>query len=128
MDEKRYQGGLQVRREVLGDEYVERATKNVDEFNDQFQKLVSEFCWGEVWTDETLSRRERSLVNLGMIAALGRMHEFEIHFRGALTNGLSLEELRAVLIQIAVYAGVPAGVDCFRTARKVVDELKTKEG
>ena len=81
-----------------------------------------------MWTDETLSRRERSLVNLGMIAALGRMHEFEIHFRGALTNGLSLEELRAVLIQIAVYAGVPAGVDCFRTARKVVDELKTKEG
>ena len=69
MDQERYQGGLQVRREVLGDEYVDRATKNVDEFNDQFQKLVSEFCWGEVWTDETLSRRERSLVNLGMIAA-----------------------------------------------------------
>lgn len=123
MDEQRYNGGLEVRRAVLGDEYVERATANVTDFNDQFQKLVSEFCWGECWTDETLSRRERSILNLGMIAALGRMQEFEIHFRGAMRNGISVDELRAVLIQIAVYAGIPAGVDCFRSAKKVLDAL-----
>jgi 4-carboxymuconolactone decarboxylase len=125
MDEKRYQGGLKVRREVLGAEYVDRAIKSADDFNRQFQELVSEFCWGECWTDETLSRRERSILNLGMIAALGRMHEFELHFRGAMRNGLSKDELRAVLIQIAVYCGIPAGVDCFRTARRVLDEQKS---
>jgi 4-carboxymuconolactone decarboxylase len=125
MDEKRYQGGLKVRREVLGAEYVDGAIKSADDFNRQFQELVSEFCWGECWTDETLSRRERSILNLGMIAALGRMHEFELHFRGAMRNGLSKDELRAVLIQIAVYCGIPAGVDCFRTARRVLDEQKS---
>lgn len=123
MDEQRYQNGLKVRREVLGAEYVDGATKNADDFNEQFQQLVSEFCWGECWTDETLSRRERSLLNLGMIAALGRMQEFELHFAGALRNGLTRDELRAVLIQIAVYCGIPAGVDSFRTARKVLKEL-----
>ena len=122
MDEQRFKRGVKVRREVLGDEYVDRALENVDEFTEQFQQLVSEFCWGEVWTDETLSRRERSILNLGMTAALGRMHEFEIHFRGALRNGLTPDELRAVLIQIAVYCGVPAGVDSFRSARRVLDE------
>ena len=122
MDQERYRGGLEVRREVLGAEYVDRALQNADGFNRQFQELVSEFCWGECWTDETLSRRERSILNLGMIAALGRMHEFELHFKGALRNGLSLDELRAVLIQIAVYCGIPAGVDCFRSARRVLDE------
>ncbi len=123
MDEQRYQNGLKVRREVLGAEYVDGATKNADAFNEQFQQLVSEFCWGECWTDETLSRRERSILNLGMIAALGRMQEFELHVAGALRNGLTRDELRAVLIQIAVYCGVPAGVDSFRTARKVLREL-----
>ncbi|MSP88694.1 MAG: 4-carboxymuconolactone decarboxylase [Alphaproteobacteria bacterium] len=86
--------------------------------------MVSEFCWGECWGDDTLDRKQRSILNLGMIAALGRMHEFELHFRGAIRNGLTREELRAILTQIAVYCGIPAGVDCFRTARKVLDEMK----
>ena len=120
MDKKLMEAGLKARREVLGDEYVDRAMKNVDEFNRPFQELVSEYCWGVAWTDETLSRRERSILNLGMIAALGKMHEFELHFRAARRNGLSDDELRAVLTQIAIYCGIPVGVDCFRTAKTVL--------
>jgi len=127
MDQKRYEAGLAVRRAVLGDEYVDKATRNVDDFNRKFQELVSEFCWGECWTDETLSHRERSILNLGMIAALGRMQEFELHFRGALRNGMTRDELRAVLTQIAVYCGIPAGIDAFRTARKVLAELDAED-
>ena len=122
MDRKLMEGGLATRRAVLGDEYVDRATKNADDFNKPFQEIVSEYCWGLCWTDETLSRRERSILNLGMIAALGKTHEFELHFRGALRNGLSKDELRSVLIQIAVYCGIPVGVDCFRIAKQVLSE------
>jgi 4-carboxymuconolactone decarboxylase len=127
MDKKLMEAGLKVRREVLGDEYVDRAMKNADEFNKPFQEIVSEYCWGLAWTDETLSRRERSILNLGMIAALGKMHEFELHLRGALRNGLTPEELRAVLIQIAIYCGIPVGVDCFRVARQVIGEAKAAQ-
>jgi 4-carboxymuconolactone decarboxylase len=125
MEKKLMEAGLSVRREVLGDEYVDRAMKNADAFNKPFQEMVSEYCWGLCWTDETLTRRERSILNLGMIAALGKMHEFELHLRGAIRNGLTPEELRAVLIQIAVYCGIPVGVDCFRTAKQVLGEMKT---
>ena len=124
MDKKLMEAGLKARREVLGDEYVDRAMKNADEFNKPFQEMVSEYCWGLCWTDETLSRRERSILNLGMIAALGKMHEFELHFRAAKRNGLTDEELRAVLMQIAVYCGIPVGVDCFRTAKQVLADPK----
>jgi 4-carboxymuconolactone decarboxylase len=124
MDRKLMEEGLKVRREVLGDEYVDRAMKNADEFSKPFQEIVSEYCWGVAWTDQTLSRRERSILNLGMIAALGKMHEFELHFRAARRNGVTDEELRAVLIQIAVYCGIPVGVDCFRTAKQVLAEKK----
>ena len=126
MDKKLMAAGLSARREVLGDEYVDRAMKNADAFNKPFQEIVSEYCWGLCWTDETLSRRERSILNLGMIAALGKMHEFELHLRGAIRNGLTPEELRAVLIQIAVYCGIPVGVDCFRTAKQVLADRKGK--
>ena len=124
MEQKLLDAGLKVRREVLGDEYVDRAMKNADAFNKPFQDLVSEYCWGVAWTDETLSRRERSIMNLAMTAATGRMQEFELHFRGAKRNGLTDEELRAVLIQIAIYCGIPVGVDCFRSAKKVFAEDK----
>ena len=124
MDKKLMDAGLKVRREVLGAEYVDRNMKNADDFNKPFQEIVSEYCWGLCWTDETLSRRERSILNLGMIAALGKMHEFELHFRAAIGNGLSKDELRAVLTQIAVYCGIPVGVDCFRTAKQVLSEQK----
>ena len=126
MDKQLMAAGLAARRAVLGDEYVERAMKSADSFNKPFQELVSEYCWGVCWTDGTLSRRERSILNLGMLAALGKMHEFELHFRAALRNGLTEDELRSVLTQIAVYCGIPVGVDCFRTARQVLADIKGK--
>ena len=126
MDRKLMEEGLAARRAVLGDEYVDRAMKSADAFNKPFQEIVSEYCWGVCWTDKTLSRRERSILNLGMIAALGKMHEFELHLRGALRNGLTEEEIRSVLIQIAVYCGIPVGVDCFRTAKQVMAEARQK--
>ena len=126
MDKKLMEEGLKVRKEVVGADYVERSMKNADPFNQRFQEIVSEYCWGVVWTDKTLSRRERSILNLGMIAALGKMHEFELHFRGALRNGLTEDDLRAVLTQIAVYCGIPVGVDCFRVAKQVLSETRGK--
>ena len=126
MDKQLMDKGLAVRRGVLGDEYVDRAMKNADDFNKPFQEMVSEYCWGQCWSDDTLSRRERSILNLGMLAALGKPQEFELHFRAALGNGLSKEELRAVLMQIAVYCGVPVGVDCFRIAKQVLAEPPAK--
>jgi 4-carboxymuconolactone decarboxylase len=124
MDKQRYEAGLKVRKEVLGAEYVENSLKNADDFNREFQEMVTEYCWGGTWGRGVLDKQRRSILNLGMLAALGRMHEFELHFRGAIRNGLSLEELKEVLLQIAVYCGVPAGVEAFRVARKVVDEQK----
>lgn len=125
MTTERYDKGLAARKAVLGDEYVERNLANANEFNKGFQDLVTEFCWGGAWANETLSFRERSMINLGMIAALNRMEEFEIHFRGAITNGLTKPELETILHQIAIYAGIPAGVSCFRIANKVFAELES---
>ena len=122
MDKELFDKGLAVRKEVLGADYVDKALQSADDFNRDFQELVSEYCWGVCWGSDTLSRPERSILNLGMLAALGRMHEFELHFRGALKNGLSRDQLKDVLTQIAVYCGIPAGVECFRIARRVLDE------
>ncbi len=123
MDKERFDRGLAQRKAVLGAEYVEKALAQADDFNREFQELVTEFAWGLCWGDDTLDRRQRSMLNLGMLAALGRMHEFELHFRGAITNGLSRDELKAILTQITAYCGVPAGVECFRIARKVLAEI-----
>jgi 4-carboxymuconolactone decarboxylase len=120
MDKALYDRGMAMRRKVLGDEYVDRAVANTDDFNRKFQDLLNEFCWGAVWTDEDLKPRDRSLLNLGMIACLGRMHEFEAHFRGALRNGLTPKELSAVLRQVAIYCGFPAAVDAHRVAKQVL--------
>jgi len=119
---ERFEKGLAARKAVLGEEYVERNLAAADDFNREFQEMVTEFCWGFGWSDEALTFRERSMINLGMIAALGRMEEWELHFRGAIKNGLTRDELRAVLHQITIYSGVPAGVACFRIARKVFAE------
>ncbi len=124
MDKDVYDKGLAMRRKVLGEEYVDRALKNVDDFNQDFQRIVTQYCWGEAWGDSTLTPRERSILNLGMIAALGKMEEFQTHVRGALTNGMSPKEIAAVLTQIAVYCGIPVGVDCFRAAKPIVSEQK----
>ena len=124
MDQARYDRGLKMRRQVLGDAYVDRALGDVDDFNRDFQRLITECAWGESWGDDTLKPRERSILVLGMIASLGKMHEFETHFRGAIRNGLTPNELRAVLTQVAIYCGFPAALECFRVARKVLAEIK----
>jgi len=124
MDKLLYDRGLAKRRHVLGESYVDGALANADDFNREFQRLVTEYCWGEVWGDETLSPRERSILTLGMVAALGKTGEFANHVRGAKVNGLMPDELRAVLIQIAVYCGIPVGADCFQVARNILSESK----
>jgi 4-carboxymuconolactone decarboxylase len=123
VDKERFEKGLAARKAVLGAEYVERSLHAADDFNRDFQELVTEYCWGTAWGDETLDYRQRSLLNLGMIAALNRMHEWELHFRGAIKNGWSREELKQILTQIAIYCGIPTGVECFRIAKKVWAEL-----
>ena len=122
MDDAMYETGLARRRKVLGAEYVDRALANANDFNRDFQRIVTQYCWGEAWGDDTLSPRERSILNLGMIAALGKMEEFQTHVRGALNNGMTPNEIRAVLTQIAIYCGIPVGVDCFRHARPIIAE------
>ena len=121
MTDDLYKKGMAVRRQVLGDAYVDRAISNVDDFNRDFQRIVTQYGWGETWGDPTLTPRERSILNLGMIASLGRMEEFQTHVRGALNNGMTPNEIRAVLIQIAVYCGIPCGVDCFRHAKPIIE-------
>ncbi len=123
MDTERFDVGLAARKAVLGDDYVTQALDNADDFNRSFQEFITEYCWGTCWGDDTLDRKQRSLLNLGMIAALNRMHEWEIHFRGAINNGLTRDELRSVLTQITVYCGVPVGVECHRIAKRVLAKL-----
>jgi 4-carboxymuconolactone decarboxylase len=124
MDKHLYNLGLAKRRQVLGDAYVDRALANVDDFNRDFQRLATEYCWGEAWGDETLSLRERSILALGMVAAIGKMGEFANHLRGARANGLTPNELGAVLVQIAIYCGIPVGADCFQVAETILSESK----
>jgi 4-carboxymuconolactone decarboxylase len=122
MDEQLFELGLQKRRKVLGEAYVDRAMQSADEFNRGFQRFMTEYCWGGAWCGTALDDRQRSLNTLSMLAALGRTEEFELHFRGALRNGCTHDELRETLVQVTVYAGVPAGVSAFRAARKVLAE------
>ena len=115
--------GMKIRREVMGDERVDSSMANLDDFNRDFmEEFITEIGWGAVWGRDGLTRKQRSLLNLGMLAALGRMNEFEGHFRGALRNGLTQEELREALMQIALYCGAPAGMEAFRAAAKVLKE------
>ena len=123
MSSDQYDAGLKERTEVLGPEYVERAVAGADNFNRDVQQIVTEYCWGGTWGRGVLDRKNRSTLNLGMLAALGKSHEFKLHFRGAINNGLTLEELREVLIQIAVYCGIPVGVEAFRNAREVLEDM-----
>ena len=122
MSTERYDIGLKVRKQVLGEAYVDRAISGADDFNREFQEFVTEYCWGTVWGKTVLSDKQRSLNNLCMLAALNRPREFKLHFRGAIRNGCTLDELKDTLLQIAVYCGVPAAVEGFRLARAVLDE------
>ena len=124
MNQDRFEAGLAVRRAVLGRDYVDNAIKAADDFNRPMQELVTEYCWGEVWTRPGLDRKTRSLLNLAMLTALNRPHEIEIHVRGALNNGVSKEEMTEVFLQTAIYCGVPAAIDSFRIAKKVFAEIK----
>ena len=123
MDQELFEQGLAVRKDVLGADYVDQAIANAGEFSSDFQELLTEYCWGAIWGDETLSRKTRSMINVAMIAALNRMHEWELHFRGAIKNGVSRDELKAILSQIAIYCGVPVAVECHRIAKRVFKEL-----
>ena len=126
MDKARFEAGVAKRKAVLGADYVDKALAQADDFSRPFQEMMTEFCWGFGWGDETLDPKTRSMLNLTMIAALNRMHEWELHLRGAIKNGVTRAELRAVLHQIAIYAGIPAGVECFRIAKRVFAELDSK--
>lgn len=123
MSEHLFETGLAIRREVLGAEYVDANLANADDFTRDFQRLLTEYCWGAAWGRGALTRRDRSLLNLAMLGTLGRADEFKLHLRGALRNGCTREEIQDTLIQLAVYAGVPAGVEAFRHARAVFAEL-----
>ena len=127
MPNEMFEKGLKIRTEVLGEEYVNRAINNANDFNQDFQEFMTEYCWGAVWGRPGLSRKQRSLNNLCMLAALNRPQEFEIHFRGALKNGCSLEEIKETLMQSGIYCGIPAAVEAFRIGRRVIDELDATE-
>ena len=120
--------GLEIRKSVLGNEYVEKSLAAADDFNRPLQELVTEYCWGAVWGREGLSKKTRSMLNLAMLSALNRPHELRLHLRGALRNGVTREEIREVLLQVAIYCGVPAAVDAFRIAREVLAEVDAEGG
>lgn len=122
MDDELFEKGLKIRREVLGDTYVDAALANMDAFGQPLQELVTSYCWGEVWGRPGLDRRTRSMLNLAMLTALNRPHEIRAHVRGALNNGVSKEEIMEVFLQTAIYCGVPAAIDSMRTAREVLKE------
>jgi 4-carboxymuconolactone decarboxylase len=124
MDKKTFDRGREIRSSVLGKDFVDKSFETADDFNRPLQELVTEYCWGAVWGREELSKKTRSMLNLAMISALNRPHELKAHLKGALVNGVSLVEIREVLLQVAIYCGVPAAVDSFRIAREVIAELK----
>ncbi len=122
MDKQRFELGLAQRKATLGAEYVEKNLAAADEFTLPFQEAMTEWCWGFGWGDDAIDAKTRSMMNLTMIGALGKMHEWELHCRGALNNGVSKQEIRAIVHTIAIYCGVPQGLECFRVARKVLEE------
>lgn len=119
MDKAKFEKGLKIRRQVLGNDYVDKAISQADEFSRPLQELVTEYCWGTVWARPELPRNIRSLINVAMLTALNRPHELKIHIQGALNNGCTKEEIREALLQTAIYCGVPAAVDSFRVMKEV---------
>jgi len=122
-DNTAYETGLKIRREVLGDEYVDNAIKNADDFTRPIQQLITEYCWGTVWSRPGLDRKTRSMLNLSMLTALNRPHEVRIHLKGALKNGCTQDEIREIIMQAAIYCGIPAAVDSMNIARAVFKEI-----
>jgi 4-carboxymuconolactone decarboxylase len=124
MNQELFEKGLAMRRAVLGAEYVDKSIQSADDFNRPMQELVTEYCWGAVWNRPGLDRRTRSMLNLAMLSALNRPHELKLHVRGALNNGVTKEEITEVLLQVAIYCGVPAAIDSFRVAREALKEAE----
>lgn len=122
MDEELFRIGLARRKAVLGEEYVDKNLAAADELTRPFQEAMTAWCWGFGWGDDAIDARTRSLMNLAMIGALGKMHEWEIHCRGALRNGVTRDEIRAAVHAVGIYCGVPQALECFRVARKVLEE------
>jgi 4-carboxymuconolactone decarboxylase len=123
----KFDAGMQARREVMGDDFVDRALNNASPFTQPLQELVTANCWGEVWTKDTLPRKTRSLVTIAMLSALRASTELKGHVRGALRNGCTPAEIQDVLLQCAVYCGVPAGIEAFRSAQEVIEEWEATE-
>ena len=123
MNKDAFEKGLKTRREVLGADYVDSSIQNADDFNRPMQELVTEYCWNEIWNRPGLDRRSRSMLNLAMLTALNRPHELKLHVRGAITNGLSKDDIQEVFLQAAIYCGVPAAIDSFRVAKEVFKEM-----
>lgn len=117
-----YEQGLALRREVLGAEYVDGSLRSASDFMQTFQEITTEWCWGYAWTREGLSRRDRSLLNLAMLTALNRPNEIKLHVKGALNNGVTVDEIRETLVQATIYCGIPAGLDAFKVADQVLRE------
>ena len=124
MDKKTFDKGREIRSAVLGKEFVDNSFATADEFNLPLQELVTEYCWGAVWGREGLPHKTRSMLNLAMLSCLNRPHELKMHVKGALKNGVTKDEIREVLLQVAIYAGIPAGVDAFRIAREAFAEVE----
>ncbi|UQG62678.1 carboxymuconolactone decarboxylase family protein (plasmid) [Marinobacter sp. M3C] len=122
MNDQLFEKGLKIRKEVLGEEHVERSLKNATEFSMDMQRLVTEYCWGEVWGRDGLSKKSRSMINLAMISVLNRPNELKTHVGGAINNGVTPDEIKEILLQVAIYAGVPAAIDAFRIADGVLAE------
>jgi 4-carboxymuconolactone decarboxylase len=120
---EKFEKGLKTRTAVLGKEYVEKSLESADDFSWSMQQLSTEYCWDEIWNRPGLDRRSRSILNLGMIAALNRPHELKLHIRGAIQNGLTKDELKEIFLQIACYCGIPAGIDSFRLAREAFKDM-----
>ena len=127
MDKATFEKGLEIRKSVLGAEFVEKSINSADDFNRPFQELVTEYCWGAVWGRPGLDKKQRSMLNLAMISCLNRPHELRLHIAGALKNGVTRDEIREVFMQVAIYAGVPAGVDSFRAAKEVFAQIDGKK-
>jgi 4-carboxymuconolactone decarboxylase len=128
MSNEKYENGMSVRREVLGDEYVDKALEAATDFTNPLQQMVTENCWGEIWTREALSKKTRSLVTIATLAALKAPTELKAHVRGALRNGCTVQEIQEVLLQSTVYCGVPAGIDAFRAAREIIESWEEGDG
>ena len=122
MDKQAFDRGMKIRREVLGDAHVDRSMATADDFNRPLQELITQYCWGEIWSRPGLDRKTRSAINLAMLAALNRPHELKLHIRGALRNGLGKGEIGEILLQVGFYAGGPAALDATRLAREVFNE------